>query len=634
MDITTMLAQGTMLRNGTYRVERPLSAGGFGNTYLVRNVAFDEPYAMKEFFMRGVNMRKGNSVTVSVPDNHASYESQKEKFRKEAVRLRNLNNAHIVKVHDLFEENSTVYYVMDYIDGQSVAEQMKRSGQPVGEQQAWAILPQVLDALREVHAHSIWHLDIKPGNIMLDRQGNAYLIDFGASKQVTSTGSQTSSALCYTPGYAPVEQVEQDFSKFGPWTDFYALGATLYYMQTRQQPPSSTAISDGDAFRFPQTMSQPMRELIVWLMSPSRKKRPQSVAEIMDRIRPVLEQKGTYIPYSGKDDDAATVPVPPSTQLPKPGHQGGRNVSNGQGQGGSQATALATSPHPKPKKRSNALLITLITLIVVAGLGAGTYFLFFAKSAEEKAAEAALEEYEELVEDCRAALKKADSFPQLTEAKNMLPKVEEMEDEYAAVMPDAYNQLEGLEKLYKKMEKKQRQEYIDLAKQMLDMDDYRSAYDLYAEALEVLSDDEELSNSMEDIGQKMGYVYVTDVQFANRLNGEDIEAAGTTLHSENMRYLVPKVIYNSLLPSGRAMVRNYFRYKIFDSDGVLDQSDSSPAGYTNGGDFNVAPGEVNQGEFLGGGWGNANVTTWKADDYTFELYYQGRKIYTGSFTIR
>ena len=244
-----MLAQGTLLRNGTYRVERQLASGGFGNTYLVKNVAFNELYAMKEFFMRGVNMRNGMEVTVSIPDNHTSYDSQREKFKKEAIRLRSLNNPHIVKVHDLFEENSTVYYIMDYIDGQSIGEQLKRTGQPMSEQQTWTLLPQVLNALKEVHSQQIWHLDIKPANIMLDSKGNAFLID-----------------------------------KFGPWTDFYAQGATIYYMQTLQAPPTATALSEGDAFNFPASMSKRMQDLIRWMMKPQRKLRPQSVDDITSRF--------------------------------------------------------------------------------------------------------------------------------------------------------------------------------------------------------------------------------------------------------------------------------------------------------------------------------------------------------------
>ena len=96
---------GTMLRGGTYRVERSLSSGGFGNTYVVTNVSFDETFAMKEFYMKDINMRSGNTVSVSIPDNQSTFDTQRNKFMKEAKRLRKLTNAHIVGVHDLFEEN-------------------------------------------------------------------------------------------------------------------------------------------------------------------------------------------------------------------------------------------------------------------------------------------------------------------------------------------------------------------------------------------------------------------------------------------------------------------------------------------------------------------------------------------------
>ena len=95
-----MLPVGTLLLGKTYRVEKQLASGGFGNTYVVKKVYFDETYAMKEFFMRSINLRQGSEVTVSVPDNHATFEAQREKFKKEALRLREIHSPHIVRVHD------------------------------------------------------------------------------------------------------------------------------------------------------------------------------------------------------------------------------------------------------------------------------------------------------------------------------------------------------------------------------------------------------------------------------------------------------------------------------------------------------------------------------------------------------
>ena len=607
-----MLAQGTLLRGGTYRIERQLASGGFGNTYLVRNVAFDELYAMKEFFMRGVNMRNGNNVTVSVPDNHASYESQKEKFKKEAIRLRNLRNEHIVKVHDLFEENSTVYYVMDFIDGESLAEQIKHSGKAITEEQTWHILPQVLDALKKVHSQNIWHLDIKPGNIMLNKKGDAFLIDFGASKQLNSSGSQTSSALCYTPGYAPVEQVEQDMDKFGPWTDFYALGATLYYMQSLKQPPSSTALTEGDAFDFPATMSRQMKDTIIWMMKPSRKERPQSVDEILKLIAPMIANKAkAHEVHEAYEANKAHEPQKP--QSPQPVDE----------------TSLAM---PQPEKQGHGLLYALITLLLLAGLGAGAYFMFFNKSPEEKAAEAALEEYEEKVEKCRTAINEADDFPKLEDAKTLFRPIQKMENEYASAMPDVYDKLDDLKKLFDKKVKKQKQEYIELANNLIDHDDYRTAYDLCKEAADALPDDDEINDKCEEIAIQMGYIYVIDTKFANRLNGENIEEASLRLKADKMRYLTPLVTYNSLLPSGRNTIEQDFTYKIIDPDGDLDRSSTSPDGYTNDTTFEVEVGEHNQGVWLSG-WGNATQSFYEKGEYTFELDYKGHKIFTQKFTL-
>ena len=279
----SMLPVGTTLQGGKYRIERYLASGGFGNTYVVVNTAFDETFAMKEFFMKDCNLRNGHTVTVSIPDKRSFFEANREKFVKEARRLRKLHNEHLVGVHDLFEENGTAYYVMDFIKGESLKARLNRLGQPMTEAEVMPLLLQALDVLEVIHREQIWHLDIKPDNFMVDANGRLYLIDFGASKQLHSVDGRTlatSAAMALTLGYAPLEQMEQNLRFCGPWTDLYALGATLYKLLTLQSIPSATELLYGALLTLPSTLSLRMQQLITWMMKPIKDQRPQSAAEV------------------------------------------------------------------------------------------------------------------------------------------------------------------------------------------------------------------------------------------------------------------------------------------------------------------------------------------------------------------
>lgn len=288
-----MLRVGTILR-GIYRIDSYLSSGGFGNTYVATNIEFDERVAIKEFFMKGVTQRDDNQTTVSVSnsENIDSFQQQKEKFKKEARRIRQLKNEYIVAVHDLFEENGTAYYVMDYVDGENLAERLKRTGCPMTEQEVLEILPQILDALKAVHHEGFCHLDLKPSNIMLDKNGIIKLIDFGASKQMAADGSLTTNAptaFARTPGYAPRELMEQNYKNIGPWTDIYSLGATLYVLLTNEKLPPLPSDIDDDvtedkhiALPFPDRISAETKTMVLTMLNTNRLQRPQTIDVIAD----------------------------------------------------------------------------------------------------------------------------------------------------------------------------------------------------------------------------------------------------------------------------------------------------------------------------------------------------------------
>ena len=293
------LQPNTTLQGGKYRIERVLGQGGFGITYLAVQTSLNRYVAIKELFIgsegQAINDRRGNLVIVTNPVNQASFYQQKEKFKKEALRLANLSHPNLVKVHELFEENGTAYFVMDYIDGESLRSKLNREGR-LSESLVLKYMQQILPALETAHRQNIWHLDIKPENIMVDKYYHVYLIDFGASKHIEKGGTLTTSlALAGTKRYSPPElqNLENEsydgFTKalknIGPWSDFYSLGATLYNLLTNVLPPLSNELYDDgrSAFHFPSNVSTSTQDLIMWMMKPNRRERPQSINEIERR---------------------------------------------------------------------------------------------------------------------------------------------------------------------------------------------------------------------------------------------------------------------------------------------------------------------------------------------------------------
>ncbi len=300
MKIIQHLQPNTTLLGGKYRIEKVLGQGGFGITYLAEQVSLNRQVAIKELFVGGIgqaiNERRGNQVIVSNSANQIYFDQQEDKFKKEALRLTNLNHPNLVKVHEMFEENGTAYFVMDYIDGISLRTKLIRNGR-LPENLVLNYLKQVLSALEVAHRQNIWHLDIKPENIMVDKHGHVYLIDFGASKHIEQGGTLTTSlALAYTRNYCPPELADlslesetsfvQALKEIGPWTDIYSLGATMYNLLTENIPPSSNRLyKDGrNAFIFPSGVSSSTQNLIVWMMKPDREKRPQNGNDILQSL--------------------------------------------------------------------------------------------------------------------------------------------------------------------------------------------------------------------------------------------------------------------------------------------------------------------------------------------------------------
>ena len=287
------LNNNAVLFYGKYILEKILGQGGFGITYKaimketvsgsLGNMEVDVPVAIKEFFMKDTCEREEGTGKITVPSqgSRALVELYRKKFVKEAKNLAQMNHPHIVKVVDVFEENDTVYYVMQYLSGGSLSDYVKLYG-ALDEAIAIKYIQQIGSALEYMHQKHICHYDVKPSNILLDDKGGAMLIDFGISKGYTEEGYQTSSTpVGISAGYAPLEQYQQSLQDFSPATDVYGLVATLFYLLTGKNPPEASIVLNEGIEDKPISISDRVWNAIEQGMNPRKKDRVQTVSDFL-----------------------------------------------------------------------------------------------------------------------------------------------------------------------------------------------------------------------------------------------------------------------------------------------------------------------------------------------------------------
>ena len=269
--------------NDRYTVGIALGQGGFGITYIGYDNFLGTRVAIKEYYPNYSAQRESESRTVrAFAGGETDFEKGKERFLTEARTLARFSEyPGVVSVKDCFGANGTAYMVMQYLDGTDLKQYLNRRGGKLGESESIQILMPVTEALKEIHKTGIIHRDISPDNIFMTKDGQVKLIDFGAARQLF--GDNKSISVTLKPGYAPEEQYRARGNQ-GPWTDVYALSATLYRMVTGNTPPESIERVMDDELVIPEYLSANVRYALKKGMAVKAADRFENILEFQNAI--------------------------------------------------------------------------------------------------------------------------------------------------------------------------------------------------------------------------------------------------------------------------------------------------------------------------------------------------------------
>jgi serine/threonine protein kinase len=284
-------------RLGDYCIEEQLSQGGFSIVYLARD-AQEQPVAIKEYLPVGLAERCGENAVPAIRAEHqTAFDQGMMSFFEEGRMLAKLDHPNVVRILDFFRANQTAYLVMRYERGRTLQTHIQKHSGELGESFIRSVFVRLLNGLREVHMHKLLHLDIKPANIYLRRNGHPVLLDFGATRQGLGISKFALTAV-HTRGFAAPEQMGSG-EALGPWTDIYAVGATLYSCLAKGAPLSADLRLVKDELepalrRWHRQYSPQLLELIDWCMTLPMVARPQSVfalqkvlsGELLDLVDP------------------------------------------------------------------------------------------------------------------------------------------------------------------------------------------------------------------------------------------------------------------------------------------------------------------------------------------------------------
>ena len=323
------LPAGTVLE-GKYQVGRVLGQGGFGITYVGWDLNLDIQVCIKEFYPSSTvnrDHRFTRCVNCNTTGMETGYAASRERFLREAKSLAKFRGEHqIVSIFDFFQANNTAYIVMEYVEGIDLARYVARRGGRIGMDETLRILKPAMEALSLVHASGLIHRDISPDNIMLHPRDGAKLLDFGAVRQVNDPNADRelthATEAILKSGFAPMEQYSSRGS-LGPWTDVYALSATIYYCVTGRIPPDAvTRSTEDDALDWSgaENITPEQIRVLEHGMAVRAKNRIQSVKELAEGLYAPEKTEPQTVPVknTAKTEPAADSKVAPPQSQPQP----------------------------------------------------------------------------------------------------------------------------------------------------------------------------------------------------------------------------------------------------------------------------------------------------------------------------
>jgi len=270
---------GYTLGNGQYEIINVLGQGGFGITYAVLDKNLHRRVAVKEFYPQHCVFRDERTYAVVVPmSSRESYERSLLRFEQEGRILAQLNHKNIVKVFTLFRELGTVYLVMEFLEGHTLGMELEaRNNAAISSRLVQKIIGVLVDALSTIHQSGIYHLDIKPDNIMLTEDGRIILLDFGAARWSNlGDPGHPKSIVAYTPEYAPLELLRGD--EIGPETDIFEVGVLAYELLTGYRPPDVLERLKAEDW-YPDNLEEPWGSMIYEAIKIERLERPHCIRE-------------------------------------------------------------------------------------------------------------------------------------------------------------------------------------------------------------------------------------------------------------------------------------------------------------------------------------------------------------------